>query len=343
MSGKALVTGATGMLGSYIVAQLLERGWHVRALVRSADGRGWLEERGAYLAVGDLGDADSLRRAADGCDLVFHAAAVIGSGGDWESFYRGNVEGTANVVEAARAAGARLVHVSSTAVYGRARYREEPTDEDVPLPELPEHDVYGRSKQDAERLVLEAHAGGRVWATVVRPPVMYGCRDRQFAPRVGTVLARGFFPRIGGGRTTLTLVHARSVAEGAVLAGTTDVAGGRAYLLANDRPVTVLDLVRGAEQGIGRSIWAPSLPVAVGRAGFGALRVVLGAVGRGDLAKHAHGTLEMLTRDNPFTSNRARTELGWEPEVRHVADLAEAFGWWWSKRRANGNGSREDR
>jgi len=338
MTPRAMVTGASGMLGSYIVAHLLDRGWDVTALVRSPEGRSWLEERDVRMAVGSLEDPESLERAAAGCEVIFHAAAVIGAGGDWASFHRGNVEGTANVVRAAERTGARLVHVSSTAVYGGARYRDEPTDESVELPELPDHDVYGRSKQDAERLVLDAHAQGRIWGTAVRPPVMYGCRDRQFAPRVATVLSRGFFPRIGGGGTTLTLVHARSVADGAFLAAGNDAAGGRAYLLANDNPVTVTDLVHGAEEGLDRRIWSPSVPTPAGRAGFGALKLVLTVTGRGDLARHARGTLEMLTRDNPFTSERARSELGWAPEGRPVEDLAEAFRWWRSHDSNGANG-----
>ncbi len=334
MSLRALVTGATGMLGSYICTHLLDRGWSVTALGRSARGPAWLEALGVTWAVGSLEDAASLERAARGCEVVFHAAAVIGSGGDWRSFHRGNVGGTANVVRAAELARARLVHISSTAVYGRARYRDEPTHECVPLPDLPAHDVYGRSKQEAEALVLRAHTAGRVWAAAVRPPVMYGLRDRQFAPRVGPVLSRGIFPRIGGGTTTLALVHAGSVAEGAFLAATTDAAGGGAFLLTNDHPVTVTGLIDAAERGLGRRIWAPDVPTQLGRAGFGVLKGVLQGVGRGDLARHARGTLEMLTRDNPFTSVRARSELGWAPSVNPVDALAESFAWW----RAHGQG-----
>jgi nucleoside-diphosphate-sugar epimerase len=340
MTPRALVTGGTGMLGSYVISHLREQGWQVRALVRAASGRAWLEEQGVDLAVGSLGDADSLESAAQGCDVIFHAAAAIGSGGDWEAFRRDNVEGTANVVSAAEAAAPRLVHVSSTAVYGRARYRPEPTNEDVVLPRLPDHDVYGRSKQDAERLVLRAHEEGRIWAAAVRPPVMYGCRDRQFAPRIGPVLARGFFPRIAGGRTMLTLVHAGSVAEGMFLVATNDGAGGKAYLLANDHPVTTTDLVSCAEAGFERGIWAPEVPASVGRAGFSALKMALKAVGRGDLARHARGTLEMLTRDNPFTSDRARAELGWAPAARPEVTLTEALRWWHVSRAEAASGGR---
>jgi len=338
MNPRALVTGATGMLGSYIVEELVGDGWDVTALVRDAARGRWLRGLGAELAPGSLGDPASLIAAARDCDAVFHAAAAIGSGGDWEIFRRGNVEGTSNVVEAASRAGARLVHVSSTSVFGAARYRDEPTDESVSLPELPEHDVYGRSKQEAEAVVLDAHRAGRLSCAIVRPPVMYGVRDRQFAPRIGPVFERGFFPLIDGGRSTLTLVHAGSVARGAVLAARAPDAEGRVYHLTNDWPVDVKLLVESAAEGLGRSIEAPPVPRWVGRAGFGALALGLRLVGRSDLARHAGGTLSMLTRDNPFTSSRAREELGWDPEGSPAQRLVEAFRWYRERGSPNGSG-----
>lgn len=334
MSGRALVTGATGMLGSYVVEGLLRRGWSVRALVRDPKGARWLTESGVELRLGSLEDRISLGAAAERCDAVFHAAAAIGAGGSWEAFREANVGGTANVVAAAAAAGARLVHVSSTAVYGQDRYRDVPTDEDAPLPKLPAHDVYGRSKQEAEAVVFSAQRAGRIWATAVRPPVMYGRRDRQFVPRVGPVFLRGVFPLIAGGRSTMTMVHAGNVAEGAILALEHDGADGRRYLLTDDHPLSVADLVRYAGKGLERRIRAIPLPLTVGRLGFTGLALALHAIGRSDLARHAAGTLAMLTRDNPFTTARARGELGWTPSVRPAEGLVEAFRWWRDRRRS---------
>jgi UDP-glucose 4-epimerase len=333
---RALVTGATGMLGARLVERLLGEGWSVRALARDPSRAAWIEAQGARVAAGDLTDPESLAAAATGCDAVFNAAAAIGPGGDHEAFRRVNVTGTANVLAVAAAAGSRLVHVSSTSVFGRQRYRPTPTDETAELPELPEADAYGRSKQEAERLVLDAHAQGRVWAVVVRPPVMYGPRDRQFAPRLGPVLEWGVFPLIGGGRTTLSLVHADSVADGAIRAATTGRAGGHVYHLTNDFDVTVADLVRFASRGLGRRILAPRVPGAVGRAAFKALALALVAAGRKDITPHAEGLLQMLTRDNPFTSERARRELRWSPVIRPPEGLSEAFRWWRDSRHAGG-------
>jgi nucleoside-diphosphate-sugar epimerase len=326
---RALVTGATGMLGSHIVERLVADGWEVRALVRDTGPARWLEPLGASLARGDVTDEASVRAAATACQAVFHAAAAIGPGRDMGAFRALNVAGTEHVIRAAASAGARLIHVSSTAVYDDAtRLRFAPVGEDVPVSTLPEGDAYGRSKQEAEAAVLRAHAQGVVWASVVRPPVMYGKRDRQFVPRIAPVLRRGLFPLIDGGRSGFLIVHAGSVADGAVRAATTDAAGGRVYHLTNDFEVTVAEFARFAGEGLGRRILTPSVPLAVARAFFGALGFALTLAGRADLAVHAPGSLALLSRGNPFTSARARRELGWSPAVPPSVGLPEAFRWW---------------
>ena len=328
MSDVALVTGATGLLGSYLVERLLEDGWGVRALVRRPEQARWLEEVGATLFAGDIADRPSITSAASGCSLVFHAAASVGVGTDWEAFRLGNVGGTENVLHASAATGARFVFFSTTGVFGRARYREVLTDESVPLPKLPQHEVYGRSKQAAERLVLEAHERGTAWTAIVRPSVMYGVRDRQFVPRIAPILQRGFFPLLGSGTSTMSLTHARSIAEGALLVGTNESAGGKVYHLTDDFPITVSDLVRYGAEGLGCRVRRVHVPTAVAKIGFGVLKPFLVAIGRSDLAPHTEGTFDMLTRNNPFTSRRAREELGWVPTTRPEVGLPEAFRSW---------------
>ena len=325
---RALVTGATGMLGSYLVQRLVESGCTVRALVRSPERADWLRRLGVELVQGELSDAHTLEVAASGCDAVFHAAAVIGPESAWESFRAGNVQGSSNVVEACAHSGARLVHVSSTAVYGDSRYKSPPVDERAPLPRLPDADAYGRSKQEAELVVLAAQHAGRIWGAIVRPPVMYGERDRQFIPRVGAVMTRGIFPLCGGGGTTLPTVHANAVAEGAIRAALTDDADGRVYNLTSDFPLTVAELVRLASVGLGRRIRAPTLSLRTSRRVFRALELGLKLAGRRDLAAHANGTLEMLTHDNPFSAARAREELRWAPTIPTAVGVPEAFRWW---------------
>ena len=316
------------MLGSYLVQRLVERGCNVRALVRRPESADWLRRLDVELVQGELADAAALNTAARDCDAVFHAAAVIGPDSAWESFRDGNVRGTSNVVDACALSGAQLIHVSSTAVYGDGRYRLAPVTESATLPRLPDADAYGRSKQEAELVVLAAQHAGKIWGTIIRPPVMYGVRDRQFIPRIAAVMNRGIFPLCGGGRTTLPVVHANAVAEGAIRAALTDHANGRVFNLTSDFPLTVADLVHFGSSGLARRVRAPSLSLRASRLLFQALTIGLRASGRRELAAHARGTLEMLTHDNPFSDARARAELDWVPTIRPEVGVPEAFRDW---------------
>ena len=329
----ALVTGATGLVGTYLVERLVADGWHVRALVRAPAQAPWLEAAGASLIAGDIMDGSRFRAAAEGCDAIFHAAAVVTAGGGWETFRTANIGGTENAIAAAAASGAKLLHVSSVAVYGgAARYRDTPTDEETPLGPLPDGAHYARSKRDAELLVLQAHADKRIWACAVRPDVIYGRRDRQFVPRLAKAMDRGFFPIFGGGRSTMAIVHATSVADGAVRAVETDAAGGRVYNLANDFDVTVNEFVRLGAEGLGRTVRKVPVAIPLARAGFKAISLALRVTKGPSMSRDAVNTLWFLSKDNPFSSERARRELGWAPKVRPEISIPEAFRWWKERR-----------
>lgn len=326
----ALVTGGTGLVGSHIVERLLADGWTVRALVRDPGRAGWLSRHGVAVLTGDVTDGMSIEVAARGCGTIFHTAAAITQGGGWEDFDKLNVYGTRNVIKAAGRTNSRLLHLSSVAVYGAGgRYAPDGvrTAEDAPLETLPPVAHYARSKRESEALVLDAHAKGRIWATAVRPDVVYGIRDRQFVPRIARLLRFGIAPLVGDGKTTLAIVHAANVADGAVRAATTEVAGGQAYNLANDYDVSVEEFFRLAAEGLDRPMRVVHVPMPVARAGMAVARVVAGMTGSG-VRFALDASLDFVTRDNPFTSERARAELGWDPPVRPEVGIPQAFRWW---------------
>jgi nucleoside-diphosphate-sugar epimerase len=328
---RALVTGATGLVGWHIIEQLLADGWQVRALVRDIGRAGVLGRAGVELRHGDVLEPQGFAVAARGCDVVFHTAALILPQGGWEEFESVNIRGTQNAIDAAARASARLLHLSSVAVYGPgARYSGAgKTDETSQLHPLSDNDHYGRSKRESEQMVMAAHSAGRIWGTAVRPSVIYGRRDRHFVPRVARVLERGVAPLIGGGKSTLSVVHATNVASGAILAATNDEAGGRAYNLANDFEVTLAEFFRLAAEGIGKEVRLVPVPVWMARIGLGGVRLVTGLV-HGDRFRMVtrSSAIDFVTRDNPFSSERARNELGWNPTVAPETGVPDAFRWW---------------
>ncbi len=177
----ALVTGANGFLGSNLVAALTDRGYHVRALHRRTSNLTALAGLTYEDAVGDLTDATSLRQAMEGCEIVFHVAAVADY---WrtplEMIYQVNVEGTRNVVRAAVAAGGvrRLVFTSSVAALG-VPPGGKLLDEQSQFNLSPNRFPYGHSKALAER-VARQEAGDGLELVIVNPSVILGPRDIHF-------------------------------------------------------------------------------------------------------------------------------------------------------------------
>jgi dihydroflavonol-4-reductase len=208
---KAYVTGATGFVGGHVARELREQGADVR------------DDRV------DLLDPDGLRRAVDGCDTVFHVAALYSYDADPSLMERVNVDGTRNVIEACLATGVRrLVHTSTAGTCGPVAGREAseldgPPDWELAVP-------YKRTKLEAERLVLAAVRDG-LDAVVVNPTTPIGDGDRKPTPtgRMIAGVARG---RIRGyvATTGLNVVDVRDVARGHVLAYERGLSGER-YLL----------------------------------------------------------------------------------------------------------------
>ena len=325
----ALVTGATGQVGRHVVERLRGEGWSVRALVRDLAAATSLRALDVDLALGDVLDESSFVTAASGREVIFHTAAAVTPSGGWEAFRRPNVDGTRSAVAAARSSGARLVHVSSVAVYGgTGRYREGTlTDETSPLSPLRDADFYARSKRESEAIVMEACERGDIWAAAVRPDVIYGRHDRQFVPRIARLLRSGFAPLIGVGDTTLAIVHAENVVDGMFRAAVSDQARGRSYNLSNDFDVTAADFFRLAGVGLGRRVRTIRVPYGIARMGERVVRRVAGIIPGNGAQAVSFSAVDFLGRNNPFTSDRARAELGWDPQVRPEVGIPDAFAW----------------
>ena len=227
---KALVTGATGFVGAAVARALLDGQWQVRALARKGSDRRNLRGLDVDVCEGDLNDLDSLQRATEGCEGLFHVAADYRLGApDPSQLYRANVEGTRNILDAARRAGVqRVVYTSSVATIGIPA-DGTPGDEQSPnsLENMIGH--YKRSKYLAEEVAREAARAG-MSVVIVSPSTPVGAGDVKPTPTGQLVLdaAAGRMPAYVD--TGLNIVHVDDVANGHLLAYERGKAGER-YIL----------------------------------------------------------------------------------------------------------------
>ncbi|HEV2961670.1 MAG TPA: hopanoid-associated sugar epimerase [Candidatus Angelobacter sp.] len=227
---KVLVTGATGFVGSHVAQLLAAQGADLRLLVRASSNTGNISELKAERVAGDLRDAESLKKAVQGCEFVFHVAADYRLWvRDPEEMYRSNVEGTRAIIRAAQAAGVRrVIYTSSVATMGFTRTGQIVNeDSPVSLRDMVGH--YKRSKFLAEQLALESGQKGAN-VVVVNPTTPVGERDIKPTPtgRIIVDFLKRKFPAYVD--TGLNLVDVTEVARGHLLAMEKAVPGQR-YIL----------------------------------------------------------------------------------------------------------------
>lgn len=319
----ALVTGATGFIGHHVACDLLDHGWHVRALVRPASMAGGRWPSGAEPVCGDLTDDESVADAATGCDAIVHVAAHYSlarhQAGD---IAHTNVAGTAHVIAAAAARGVRLVHTSSVATIGIPA-DGTPGDEDTPLDPAIVIGAYKRSKLTSERLVLQAARDG-LWATIVNPTAPVGPGDWKPTPtgRIVRDFLRGRMRAYVD--TGLNVVDVRDVAAGHRLALERG-RPGRRYILGN-RDMTLREILRALSEISGVPEPTRRIPHAVA-IGFAAMsEMVEGQVLRREPFAPLDGAL-MARKRMFFSSRRAIDELGL-PQSSVTGALRDAVDWW---------------
>jgi nucleoside-diphosphate-sugar epimerase len=297
---KALVTGGTGFVGSHLLEALLRRGDAVRALVRSPAKANALGLEGVEWIRGDLDDPEALARAAEGCDAVYHVAGLVMARSEAE-FHAVNVTGTRRLLDAAAPFGPRFVLVSSLAAGGPTVAGRPLSGGEPPRPVT----AYGRTKLAAEAAVRE---GPLPW-TIIRPPAVYGPRDREMF-RIFQSARLGMAPVFGEGNQELSLVFGPDLAEAIVAAGTAPAALGGTYYASHPDITTTERLIRRMAEVMGSRVRIVKVPFALGRA----VLHVTGAAAR--LANRA----TMLTADKG-------NELFQPAWTCDPSPLTEATGW----------------
>lgn len=313
---KALVTGATGFLGLYLVEQLASRGEQVRALCRRSTPE--LQALGVEIALGDIRDAGAVAAACRGVEAVFHAAAVAGIWGPWSLFYETNTLGTQNVVAGCVEHGVRkLVYTSSPSV----------TFEGGDQCGIDERAPYARrwlahyphSKALAEQAVLAANGRNGLFTCALRPHLIWGPRDRHLVPRLIERQRRGMLRRVGDGRNLIDMIYVENAATAHLQAADALVPGsplcGKPYFLSQGEPVNCWNWI---DEFLGLADLPPVRRQICLRAAFVAGAILEGAYRVFRLSGEPRMTRFLalqLGRSHYFDISAANRDFGYQPLV----------------------------
>lgn len=323
-AGRLLVTGGRGLLGNAVITTAASRGWQVRAFQRHpsgvADGVQTVD------VLGSVNDSAALHEAMNGCDAVIHLAARVGIEGTWADFERVNVEGTREVLDAARRFGIQsFVHVSSPSVAhaGRALVGAGA----APADPRKARGHYSRSKAMAEQMVL---AESDMPVVALRPHLVWGPGDEQLIGRIVSRARSGRLFVIDGGSALIDTTFIDNAADAIVhvLDRTSNpLVQGRAFVISNGEPRPVREIVQAIVQAAGLDVSVRSVPFTPAFAA-GAVGEWVGVLtGREPLVTRF--LVEQLATAHWFDPRPSWDALEWHPAVgldEGMARLADYFG-----------------
>jgi len=319
---RALVTGASGFVGSHLVDCLLRRGYEVTCLLRSTSNRQWLDGKPVRLAECELlGNRSELRRAVSRQGVVFHVAGAVRAF-DYAGFLRVNADATEELLRActeAEESPQRFVLVSSVAACGPGSGGEPITERSVAGPVS----EYGRSKLEAERRAVPF--ANAIELVIVRPTAIYGPRDRETLPLLR--LARhGILPAFAGKEQLHNLCYVEDIAEGIALAGEASVDSGALFLLGAAEEHTMEQLAEILCRQFGRGARLLPMPRALLYSAAGISEAVARLIRRPAMLNRQK--VQELVASWCLDISLARERLGYEPRWSLEQGLSDTVGWY---------------
>lgn len=318
---RVFVTGGSGFVGGHAI-EALAATHEVLALARSESSARTVEGFGARALRGELGSVASADLA--GVDAVIHAAAFVEEWGTRAQFWSANVDGTTQLLEAARAAGVkRFVHVGTEAAIFDGHDLVD-VDERAPYPARHRY-LYSETKAEAERRVLAAN-GASFTTLSVRPRMVWGPRDTSVLPAVVRMAKAGSFAWLDGGARRTSTTYVANLVDALALA-LTKGRGGEAYFVADEGTTTIREFLTAlaATQGVdlGKSSSVPSwLARPLAALIEGSYRLV-GAKKTPPMTRFA---VDMMSANVTVDTTKARAELGWAPRVSREEGLRRLRG-----------------
>lgn len=319
---KALVTGANGFLGSYLVRHLLQQNYEVTAMTRRRDEG--LASLNVEMAHGDVRDFDSVLSACTGQDIVFHTAGISGIWGPWKKYYTTNTVGTRNVVDACvQSSVRRLIYTSSPSVTFNGQHQTN-IDESAPYPKR-WLCHYPHSKALAEQNVLNANDKFDLLTCALRPHLIWGPGDQHLIPRLIDRAKKKQLRRVGDGANLIDTIYVENAAEAHLQAAEALVDDsplcGKAYFISQDDPVNCWEWINEILQmaGVPRVRQSISFRWAY-RLGY-ALESMHEVMNKDTEPRMTRFLAAQLAKNHYFDISRAKRDFGYSPRVGNAAGM----------------------
>lgn len=320
-----LITGVNGFIGSHVAERLLKSGHRVRGLVRTTSDLAFIRRLDVELRTGDVTDRDSLARAADGVEVIVHAAGLSSDWGPYERFFRVNVEGTRCVAETARSAGVRrLVHISTTALHGFSGFRD--ADETCPMPET--GFPYCETKKIAERWLIAAMPPARPEITVIRPGNVFGPRDRTFIGKYLDALRDGKIAYVDGGKAWTCPTYVENLAEAIRLACFDPAAAGEAFIITDGLAIDWRTFTEKLADELGVPGPGRSVPFRLAYSAAAAMESAYRLFGSATPPLLTRYRISNGGRDYHFSTEKAKRVLRYEPPVGLDEAVRRTVSWY---------------
>jgi nucleoside-diphosphate-sugar epimerase len=321
---KYLITGATGFIGPHLIKKLTGEGHFCRCLVRNSSQTDFLKAVGVELVEGDITRPESLKGIADGIDRVLHMATLghMSNFSVTESMFEAiNVHGSRNIMaEALRAGVGRIVHCSTVAAMGICA--EIPaTEESVCNP----HHPYGRSKLQAEQIVLGMVEDQDLPAVIIRFSMVYGPGDPRDILKLTRLAQKGLFPKVGNRPKLTPLIHVDDAIQGLLLAA--EKGGtGEIYLITNQNSLPFDSIRKILQKALGITRLPLYIPEWAALTAASLMEKVFPVLGK--VPPVARKNIESTLADRVFSIDKAQREIGFNPQVDPVAGLKETVEWY---------------
>jgi dihydroflavonol-4-reductase len=318
---KSLVTGSNGFVGSHLVEGLLRKGYQVHCLVRRTSDLRGLRGLPVKLLYGDVTHEESLEQAVRGIQFVYHAAGLI-KARNQQAFDRVNLGGTANLLRACWRRAAQLkrfVLVSSQSAGGPSRDGRPVTEDHEPRPVS----RYGRSKLKGEEEARKYL--GRLPVTIVRPPAIFGPRDRGMLPFFKMV-KKGVVFLVRGERYA-SFVYVKDLVAGTIAAGESERAVGQTYYIAGERGYGWREFAQAAARVAGKPVRIVAVPEVTMEL-LGGVNSFLAALTRRARMLDWQKARELLQPYWLCSITKARQQLGYGPAYSLEEGLAETIRWY---------------